>query len=147
MSLVSPVCITPSIQRLNRPKVHNSSPLISYTTTWMDTPVNDVYAANYSGAAFHTTYSPGASATFKFSGTGVWFYGARRPDYGSYSISVDGFSVTDDSAASTNPIFDQFLGGSANLEMGEHTAVLTNTGGGPIDMESLTFETHIGTDE
>lgn len=85
--------------------------------------------------------------TFTFNGTGVWLYGAHRPGYGSYSLSVDGNTVVNGSAASSNPLFDQVLGGSANLGMGEHTAVLTSTGGGPVDFDSLVFETQIGADE
>lgn len=147
MSPVStPEIVSPS-PVLNRPIVHNSSPLISYTSAWVDTPIGDIYAANYSGAAFHTTNSSGASVMFKFNGTGVWLYGAHRPGYGNYSVFVDGAQVFNGSAASPNPVFDQFLGGSANLTMGEHTAVLTNTGGGSVDVESLIFEAKIGGDE
>ena len=127
--------------------VHNSSPLISYTTGWMDTPVGDSYAANYSGGSFHATNTSGDAVTFKFNGTGVWFYGAHRPGYGDYSVAIDGNSVFSGSAASSNPIFDQFLGGAANLSMGEHTAVLTSTGGGSIDLDSLIFEAQTGVDE
>ena len=85
--------------------------------------------------------------TFKFNGTGVWFYGAHRPGYGGYSLSVDGNTVGSGSAASSNPLFDQVLGGSANLSVGEHTAILTNTGGGAIDLDSLIFQTQIGYEE
>lgn len=130
-----------------RTTVHNSSPLISYTVAWLDTPVGDTYAANYTGGGFHTTNISGATATFKFNGTGVWCYGALRPGYGSYSLSVDGDTVFNGSAAAPNAVFDQFLGGSSQLGMGEHTAVLTNTGGGYVDLDSLVFETHIGADE
>lgn len=124
--------------------VHNSSPLISYTAAWLDTPVGDASAANYTGGGFHTTSSSGATAAFTFNGTGVWFYGARRPGYGSYSLIVDGDTVSSGNAGADNPVFDSFLAGSSNLGMGEHTAVFTNTGGGAVDLDSLVFETHIG---
>lgn len=82
--------------------------------------------------------------TFKFNGTGVWFYGAKRPGYGKYSLSVDGHSVVNGSASSSNAIFDQALGGHANMSMGEHTAVFRNEGDGYVDFDSLIFETQIG---
>ena len=124
--------------------VHNSSPLISYTAAWLDTPAGDAFTANYTNSGFHTTNSSGASVTFTFNGTGVWFYGAHRPGYGGYSLSVAGTAVGSGSAASSSPVFDQVLGGSTNLTMGEHTAVLTSTGGGAIDLDSLIFQTQIG---
>ncbi|EKM54232.1 uncharacterized protein PHACADRAFT_210048 [Phanerochaete carnosa HHB-10118-sp] len=127
--------------------VPNSSPLIYYTAAWLDTPVGDAYAANYTGRDFHATSISGATATFKFNGTGVWFYGALRPGYGNYSLSVDGNTVFNGSAAASSAVFDQFLGGSSQLGMGEHTAVLTNTGGGCVDLDSLVFETHVGAED
>ncbi|KIP10935.1 hypothetical protein PHLGIDRAFT_186302 [Phlebiopsis gigantea 11061_1 CR5-6] len=127
--------------------VHNSSPLISYTAAWLDTPAGDAFAVNYTDSGFHTTSDPGATAIFTFNGTGVWLYGAHRPGYGSYTLSVDGSTVFNGSAASSNPVFDQVLGGSANLSMGEHTAVLTNIGGGAVDLDSLVFETQIGAND
>lgn len=99
---------------------------------------------NYTEAGFHTTSISGSTATFKFNGTGVWFYGAHRPSYGNYSLTVDGSTVFNGSAAASNPVFDQFLGGSSHLDMGEHTAVFTNTGGGFVDLDSLIFETQVG---
>lgn len=48
------------------------------------------------------------------------------------------------SASSSNAIFDQALGGHANMSMGEHTAVFRNEGDGYVDFDSLIFETQIG---
>lgn len=127
--------------------VHNSSPLISYTAAWLDTPAGDAFTANYTDSGFHTTNVSGSTVTFQFNGTGVWFFGAHRPGYGGYSLTVDGNTVGGGSAASSNPVFDQAMGGSANMSLGEHTAVLTSTGGGPIDFDSLIFETQIGANE
>ena len=121
--------------------------VISYTAAWLDTPAGDAFTANYTDSGFHTTSVSGETATFKFNGTGVWFYGAHRPGYGSYTLSVDGSTVFNCSAASSNPVFDQVLGGSANLSSGEHTAVFTNIGGGGIDLDSLIFETQVGASE
>ena len=92
----------------------------------------------------HTTFQQGASATFKFNGTGVWLFGGMRSDYGSLSLQIDGKEVNSRSAQANLPTFQQVLASAMNLTMGEHTAVLKATTGGPIDLDSVTFETQIG---
>ena len=127
--------------------VDDSSPLITYQGTWTDTPPNDALAANYSAGSFHFSDSQGSTVSFAFNGTGVWLYGALRPGYGTYSLSVDGSVVASGNASAPNPLLNQVLGGSSNLTAGGHIAVLTNTGGGPVDLDSLIFEAQIGGDE
>ena len=127
-----------------RHTVDDSSPLITYAGSWLDTPANDTLAANYTWSSLHTTAVPGASVSFSFNGTGIWFYGGHRPGYGNYTLSVDGRTVADGSASAANPVFDQLLGGSSNLTSAEHTAVLASLGGGPVDLDYLVFEGDIG---
>ncbi|KAI0093109.1 hypothetical protein BDY19DRAFT_902909 [Irpex rosettiformis] len=124
----------------------DSSPLVSYSGSWLDTPGNDSLAANYTGASFHTSNTTGSTATLKFNGTGVWFYGAHLPQYGNYSITVDGQIVASGTASSGTsvPVFDQLLGSSFNLSMGQHVAVLSSVNGGAIDLDKLIFETQVG---
>lgn len=116
----------------------------------------------YSQRTWHTASYPGASATIKFNGylapfpvpfrallncalgTGIWVFGAKRPGYGTYNISIDGQSVSGN-AQSQDSSFQQLLGGQSGLENGPHTAVFTNTGwGSGIDLDSIIFETQIG---
>ncbi|KAI9442182.1 hypothetical protein H4582DRAFT_1809269 [Lactarius indigo] len=122
----------------------DSSPLISYSPAgvWVDSPVNDQNAQLYSQKTWHTASSQGASATIQFNGTGVWFFGAKRPGYGTYNISVDGQSVSGD-AQSQTASFQQLLGGQSSLTNGPHTAVFTNTDS-TVDLDSVIFETQIG---
>lgn len=47
-------------------------------------------------------------------------------------------------ASGFNNAVGQLLGGAPNLGMGEHTAVLTIAGSGPVDLDNLIFETRIG---
>lgn len=124
----------------------DASPLISYSPVgaWTDSPCNDLSAMLYSQQSWHTSSSYGASATFHFNGTGIWFFGARRPDYGPYNISIDGHSVSGN-AQSQELSFQQLLGGRSGLSNGPHTAVFTNTGSGSfIDLDSIVFETETG---
>jgi hypothetical protein len=77
-------------------------------------------------------------------GTGFWVFGAKKPGYGTYNISVDGQSVSGN-AQSQNASFQQLLGGRSDLVNGPHTAVFTNTGlGSAVDLDSIIFETQIG---
>ncbi|OBZ71053.1 hypothetical protein A0H81_09035 [Grifola frondosa] len=121
----------------------DSSPLFTYapSNAWNDTPVDDSLAKSYSEASFHTTSLSGATAKLTFNGTGVWFFGARRPHYGSYVLVVDDDPTTYANASAPSPIFGQLLGGTSGLSMGEHTAVLMSGGTGPIDIDSLIYET------
>ncbi|KZT72234.1 hypothetical protein DAEQUDRAFT_723438 [Daedalea quercina L-15889] len=125
----------------------DSSPLITYSPSnaWTDTPANDTTASTYFDASLHTTNTQGAYASFAFNGTGVWLYGGLRSNYGNYQISVDGEKVTSGSAKSTKTQVKHALGGTSGLQMGEHTVTLMNEGGGPVDLDSLVFETKAGT--
>jgi len=77
-------------------------------------------------------------------GTGLWIFGGHRSNYGTYSVSVDGQTVSSGSAQSDGGAVRQLLGSVSGLPYGSHTAVLTNTGGGPIDIDSVDFEAQVG---
>lgn len=77
-------------------------------------------------------------------GTGLWIFGGHRSNYGTYSVSVDGQTVSSGSAQSDEGAVRQLLGSVSGLPYGSHTAVLTNTGGGPIDIDSVDFEAQVG---
>ncbi|KAI0051870.1 hypothetical protein FA95DRAFT_1554110 [Auriscalpium vulgare] len=124
----------------------DSSPLITYTPigAWKDTAAGDPSVPAYSAQSYHSSSAQGASATLSFNGTGIWLFGAKKPNYGTFTISVDGESVQG-SAQSTQAAFQQMLGGKSGLPNGSHTVTLTNTGSGAsIDLDSVIFETQIG---
>jgi hypothetical protein len=79
---------------------------------------------------------------FVVPGTGIWFFGAKRPEYGTFNISIDGLSVSGN-AQSQYASFQQLLGGRSDLIDGPHTAVITNTGSA-IDLDSIVFDTQVG---
>ncbi|TFK54509.1 hypothetical protein OE88DRAFT_1733160 [Heliocybe sulcata] len=127
--------------------LEDSSPLISYAPVgaWTDSPENDPLVQSYSASSFHTTSVPSATATITFNGTGIWVFGAQRPDYGSYTLAIDGQTTSNGDANAQTPTFRQALAGASNLPMGTHTAVVTNTGSGTgLDIDNIIFETEIG---
>ncbi|KAG6866748.1 hypothetical protein C0991_011407 [Blastosporella zonata] len=74
-------------------------------------------------------------------GTGISVFGGRRSGYGTFTISVDGQTATTGDANSAQNSTNQTLGSVSNLVYGFHTAVLTNTGGAPIDIDFVNVET------
>lgn len=127
--------------------VEDSSPLVSYAPSgaWTDTPAGDSLIQSYSGSSLHTTSAQGATATINFNGTGIWLFGGKRHNYGTYTISVDGQTTTNGNATSGGPIFNQLLGAASGLHNGAHTVVLTNTGSGTaVDLDSLVFQGQVG---
>ncbi|KAJ3514114.1 hypothetical protein NLJ89_g2558 [Agrocybe chaxingu] len=126
--------------------VEDSSPLFTYSPagSWTDTPFDDALASSYSAGSYHTTSTEGATATIIFTGTGLSIFGGLRPNYGTYSISVDGRTVSSGSARSNEASFRQILGAASGLPYGTHTAVITNSNGAPIDIDWVDFETQAG---
>ncbi|CAA7261734.1 unnamed protein product [Cyclocybe aegerita] len=126
--------------------VEDSSPLSTYSPagSWTDASSDDVLASSYSASSYHTTSTEGATATIIFTGTGLSIFGGLRPNYGTYSISVDGRTVSSGSARSNEASFRQLLGAASGLPYGTHTAVITNSNGAPIDIDWVDFETQVG---
>jgi len=110
--------------------VEDSSPLITYSPSgaWRDALPLDTGGLAYSGGNFHSTATPGASVTITFNGTGISFFGGNRPDYGAFTITIDGNVVSTGRASSPGVQVNQLLGSASGLKNGPHTAVLTNTG-------------------
>ncbi|KAI0315472.1 hypothetical protein OF83DRAFT_353180 [Amylostereum chailletii] len=124
----------------------DSTPLISYSPlgAWTDSPT-DASSQLYSSSSWHLSSTEGSTATVTFNGTGIWFYGAKRPGYGAFTLDIDGQTSSGD-ASSLEATFQQLLGGASGLSMGSHTAVFTHTGSGPVDLDSIIFQTQIGSD-
>lgn len=127
--------------------VEDSSPLFSYSPdgAWTDSPDGDSLVSSYSGSSLHTTAAQGATATINFNGTGISLFGAKRPNYGTYTISVDGKVITNGTANSNAPSLNQLLGEAKGLPSGSHSAVLTNTGNGTsVDIDRVQLHDQIG---
>lgn len=75
-------------------------------------------------------------------GTGIEVYGGHRPEYGVYSMTVDGQTVASGTAASSGIEVQQLLGSATGLANGPHTAILTSSGVGmDIDWANLITQT------
>ncbi|THU95380.1 hypothetical protein K435DRAFT_723810 [Dendrothele bispora CBS 962.96] len=129
--------------------VEDSSPLIAYSpaNAWIDAS-NDTLLPSYSGASYHFTTTKAASASLRFNGTGVWVFGAKRPNYGDYSITVDGTDVSTSNAGSSQNLVKQVLGTKQNMTYGTHTVIFTATSGtSRIDIDSIEVETQFPGDK
>lgn len=98
-------------------------------------PLTDRRYSN--GGTFYLTQIYGASASFSFNGTGVWIFGAKRPNHGPYNITLfsgDGASSSSSgnvasftgNGASAQPIFQTPLFIAKDLPQGMHEVVISN---------------------
>lgn len=126
--------------------VEDSSPLIQYAPdgAWRDAELNDTLAMSYSGGSYHATSMQGATATLHFRGTGFVVTGGRRPGYGAFSVMLDGQQLFDGNFTPESSPVNVTLASGTGLSNEQHTVVLTNTGGEPIDIDTITFEPQIG---
>ncbi|CDO72751.1 hypothetical protein BN946_scf184994.g3 [Trametes cinnabarina] len=97
-------------------------------------------ARAYANSTMHGTAVSGAIARLTFNGTGVWFYGAKKPEYGSFILMVDKDVLTYANASAATPEFGQLLGGVSGLKNGQHVVSIMNGGTGPMDLDAIVFE-------
>lgn len=125
--------------------IEDSSPLVVYAPSgaWQDASAQDTAGLSYSGNSYHSTTTQGATATVNFNGTGIEFYGAYNPAYGTYSLTVDGNVVHSGTSTSNGVSVRQLLASASGLQNGAHTAVLTSTGVG-MDIDFVNLSTQVG---
>jgi hypothetical protein len=71
-------------------------------------------------------------------------FGGHRPNYGTFTITVDGTTINTGDANSPEATTPQNLGSVSGLVNGPHTAVLTNTGGEGIDIDWIEVISQVG---
>ncbi|OSC97450.1 hypothetical protein PYCCODRAFT_1138206 [Trametes coccinea BRFM310] len=120
--------------------VDDSSSLIAYDPPDAWQGLSGSAAQAYANATMHGTAVSGASARFAFNGTGVWFYGAKKPEYGSFIMLVDDEVSGYANASAASPEFGQLLGGVSGLQDGQHVVSIMNGGTGPMDLDAIVFE-------
>ncbi|TEB30341.1 hypothetical protein FA13DRAFT_1733648 [Coprinellus micaceus] len=127
--------------------VEDSSPLLVYDPpgAWSDSSQDDPLLPSYSGQSYHSTTTQGATATIEFYGIGITVLGGKRPQYGSFMVSVDGvLVVSDGSARGGSNVTKQILATVSGLPVGRHRAVIENAGGSPVDIDSVVIIDQVG---
>ncbi|KAF8315823.1 hypothetical protein DL93DRAFT_2096495 [Clavulina sp. PMI_390] len=142
-------------QRVNI-SIDSPSPLLSLTPASLWRPLKPADDSSYlsyangSTAAVTGFAGVGATATFSFNGTGVWVYGAHRPNHGWYNVTLDDQPEQPYFGQGANS-FQQLLYSSYGLDDGPHTLSIYNTGPGTdndtslvwFDIDWITYETSL----
>ena len=80
-----------------------------------------------------------------FFGNAVYLYGAFRPGFGPFNVTLDGRTTSFDAAAPENAELQQVLFNSTGLSSDTHDVVLTNAGiGTVVDIDFIMFTTGDG---
>ncbi|OCF39003.1 hypothetical protein I317_07220 [Kwoniella heveanensis CBS 569] len=115
--------------------IDDASPLISYYSKsggWVDdhtqgTSGYDPNVASYSMRTFHATMVDGDYVEFRFNGTAIAVYGAKRFNHGVYGVVVDGEAEEFFSGYSGPPTFQQELYKAGGLAADkEHVITVIN---------------------
>lgn len=110
--------------------VPDSSPLIAYTGSWNDTPKVTTDYKLYQNQTYHLSSQNGDTATLAFNGTGIYIFGARKPEYDGYSVTLDGGSPFEASATAATAQYNVLLYSATALDVTmEHQVVLQNSQG------------------
>lgn len=133
--------------------IDDISPMIIYDPPSAWVPGNkstDPEASNYSNnGTFTLCRRNGATATFKFNGTGIAIYGAKRFNHGTYSATLDGIINRFDGYSQAS-IYNQSLFSASSLQNGPHTLILTNTQTNNnlsfLDVDYVTWNVSVGED-
>ncbi|KIM32155.1 hypothetical protein M408DRAFT_326814 [Serendipita vermifera MAFF 305830] len=130
--------------------IDDVSPLITYApaSRWSAGTRNDVKWTEYYLNTYTMCSRAGDNATFTFTGTGVWLYGALRDNHGLYNVTLDGATVTRDGIGAGEGLYQQVLFGASDLSPGTHTVVLTNNQNSTrlanLDLDFIIFEEELG---
>ncbi|CAE6516327.1 unnamed protein product [Rhizoctonia solani] len=116
--------------------VDDRSPMINYSGDWVANfkqyPLNDTTSDRYYDSTFHRSQSPGDNASIRFNGTAVYIFGAKRPDRGHYTVTIDNSQkIRLDAYApkqqnGDDGLFRQLLFSQTDLEDRDHEVTLTN---------------------
>ncbi|QRW16977.1 transmembrane protein [Rhizoctonia solani] len=122
--------------------IDDGCPLITYSGDWNDSTNEDIID-QYWLNTYHSTSEPGASASFKFTGTAVYLYGSKRPSHGSYEVDIDGVSIGQFDGSSRSIESLALLAKAEGLTWGEHIVTITNTGtnGAFLDLDQVKWTT------
>ncbi|KAJ7481925.1 hypothetical protein FB451DRAFT_139105 [Mycena latifolia] len=107
--------------------IDDVNPMIQYAPAgaWSaGDKATDPSGSKYSYGTFTLSTTKDSTATFSFTGTQVWIFGAKRSNHGPYTVSMDG-KTTQADGFSANDNFTALFD-SGPMSQGQHTVVLTN---------------------
>ncbi|KAF5311214.1 hypothetical protein D9611_013047 [Ephemerocybe angulata] len=117
----------------------DSSSYIAYSGSW----VRQTGSSRQWESAVHSTSQSGASATFRFRGTGIKVYGTIPSGSGvirSQYIVDGGSPTTVERQAGANPAYNEVLLDLSSLAAVDHSVTITNLGGGAdFQLDRLSF--------
>ncbi|KAJ3502298.1 hypothetical protein NMY22_g18632 [Coprinellus aureogranulatus] len=124
--------------------VEDMSPLLVFSDQWR--PGNDSLQLYSGGSYMQTDGTATSNVFFVFSGTNVNIFGAKRPNYGFYQITVDQKQYDPRNARADAPgNFQTELFASIPLSNVQHTVTLNNANPGlPVDVDFVTWTTPVG---
>ncbi|PBL02050.1 hypothetical protein ARMGADRAFT_1005487 [Armillaria gallica] len=133
--------------------VDDINPMITYEppSAWVpgNKSADSEALSYYNNGTFTVCQQNGATATFKFNGTGIAIYGAKRSNHGTYSATLDGVINRFDGYSQTS-IHSQSLFSASSLQNGPHTLILTNTQTDNdlnyLDVDYVTWNVSVGED-
>ncbi|KAB5589450.1 hypothetical protein CTheo_7104 [Ceratobasidium theobromae] len=114
---------------LHNVTIDDSSALIEYHAPigdWTDSPTTDDGLSNYYDHTYHSSNQYGASAFFRFQGTAVYLYAAKRSRHGQYNIFIDNKFVVKSNGYSETNRFLQDMFHATNLSPGWHNLTCVN---------------------
>ncbi|WVQ73042.1 hypothetical protein IAR50_002605 [Cryptococcus sp. DSM 104548] len=108
------------------------SPQISYyaagnsASGWILNHTNDTLVKSYNKGTFHGTFGDGDRMEYKFNGSAITIYGAKRDNHGIYGVSMDGGKSVMADGYSKTAMLKQVLYTKTGLDSSEHTVTVTN---------------------
>ncbi|WVQ94752.1 hypothetical protein IAU59_001833 [Kwoniella sp. CBS 9459] len=110
--------------------LEDNLPSIIYSGGWDgDDHKGDTKIQEYSNANFHASETQGDSLLFSWNGGPIWLYGAKRPNHGHFSVSLDGAEKMFKSGFAPSNQFKALLWSSGDLPDGQHEVVIVNEKG------------------
>ncbi|KAF8876706.1 hypothetical protein CPB84DRAFT_1689013 [Gymnopilus junonius] len=126
--------------------VKDTSPLLVYSSSWQaGLSESDGSLDQYTQSSFTDTQAQGSSVTFKFYGSSVGVYGAKRGNHGNYMVSLDGNASPTLNGEANPALFNQTLY-SQGMMLGFHNLTVTNKANNFLDIDYIAFETSVGND-